>query len=245
NGLELLPQTTPYQFGYFLPISLPFFLLGLFKLRKYFKQKANFVYFWLLVSPAMAALSRGGLSPYRCLATIAPFSIVIAVGFWSVWQKKGWLFRSVLVSAHLLFLGYFLVFYFNHFPVYSSENWQYGYKQMAQLIKPIYSEYDKIVIDPRFGPNVSYAGLPHLYIPYFTRLDPRALLARRVEAGGLLFDKYVIKDIDWASQAKEIGHRTIYILPEANLPPEELGLNLLETIYSSNIQPIFRVFVSE
>jgi len=242
NGLALLPQDSPYLFGYLLPISLPFFLIGLVQGKRYLKENSRFGYFWLISGLLTVSLTRGGLNLYRWLANVAPYCLFIAIGLVSAWQRLGFSFKIAVVFGHLLFLAYFLVFYFNHFPVHSGESWQYGYKQIASLVKELYPQYKKIVVDPRFGPDNRYSGLPHLYIPYFTGLDPNALL-KRVGRDGLCFDKYIIRDIDWQYEVDKVESGSLYILPEANLPPKEDDrFRLRETVYLPNGKPAFRIF---
>ncbi|MCL5091051.1 MAG: glycosyltransferase family 39 protein [Patescibacteria group bacterium] len=241
NGLNLLPQKTPYQFGLLLAISLPFLVIGLWSAKKFFGQYFQFLIFFTAIGPFVASLTNGGPNLVRNLPTLAPYSILIAAGLISIWGKVKTYQKYLIIFAHLLCLFYFLAFYFVHYPVYSAEGWQYGYKQVALLIKPLYPKYDKIIIDPRFGKGNVYAGVPHLYLPYFTNLDPKILLSR----GGtdaLIFGKYKIKNLDWEIE-KNIEKNTLYVLPEDNPPPKDLKMfHLLYTVNLPSGQPEFRIY---
>lgn len=102
-----------------------------------------------------------------------------------------------------------------------AENFQYGYKQIAQYIKLHYNEYEKIVIDPRFGDYSMYSGIPTLYIPYYTKLDGQKLLQMKNVGNKQLFDKYEIGDINWNLEEKKSGY--LYIVPNSNSPTNETG----------------------
>ncbi|MDO8429295.1 MAG: glycosyltransferase family 39 protein, partial [Candidatus Daviesbacteria bacterium] len=157
-GSTFLPKENPYQVGIFLSPFLLAFLVGLFKLREFFKQHATFLYIWLFISPAVPALSRGETSSVRGLGIVVPLSIIIAVGVLDIWENLRK--RLVLKVSGIGLLGlsffYFLLIYIGHYPLQRAVDFQYGYKQMALYISKHYPKYEKIVIDPRFGNREFY-----------------------------------------------------------------------------------------
>jgi len=239
TGLALVPQKTPFQFGWFLAPSLPFLLTGAISGKKYLGKYHRFLFSWLALGLLTSSLTRGEPNLGRNLPNLAPYSILIAIGFMEVSKNaRSWL-KIAIIGFNGFFLVYFLSFYFVHFPKYSGENWQYGYKQIALFTKSVYQNYDRIIIDSRFGPNNRYVGIPHLYLPYFSDVDPR-IIQKRPENNGEI-GKYSIKEINWEKEA--IKPNRLYVVPEANLPfLEDKSLKLVRTIYLPNSKPAFRIF---
>ena len=247
RGSSIPSDNNPLRLGLFLPIFLPLFFVGLLKFKKIFKQDTSFILFFLVFSPVVPALTSGGPVIARNLISTIPYSILIAVGVYFLWQrfKPGKLqlaTASVLVVISLL---YFMLLYFRSYPIESALGFQYGYKQIALYIKSNYSKYERIVVDPKFGDLYQYDGVPHLYIAYFTNLDPQKFLDERKDLpSGLYFDKYIIHQINWPIE--QISPGNLYIVPTSNLPTpavlEQLNL-VYEVRMPSGIQA-FKIYES-
>ncbi len=240
TGYNLLPKADPFQAGVFLSPFLLFFLIGIYKVSELFKEKAGFIYALLITAPITASLTSGVQSTSRNLVSVIPISIVCAVGFFIFLKHANRIWKIFTLTAILVSFLYFLVIFFYHFPKDSGEGFQYGYKQIAQYIKPRYQNYHQIIIDPRFGPANMYAGLPHLYIPYYTNLNPNKLLESRRVKEGTFFDKYQIRNIDWDKEELKEGY--LYIVPASNEPNQKLDLRKLHTITLPNFKPAFYLY---
>jgi hypothetical protein len=163
----------------------------------------------------------------RNLATAAPLTIVIACGLYDLIKRKlNIIWNLILGIMIFVSFGYFVAIYYYHFPFQMGENYQYGYKQAAEYINANYNKYDKIIVDPRFGKVNIYVGVPHLYLPYFTNLDPKKLLNRIDTEEGLFFDKYQIRSINWTLEI--VKPKTLYLVPFDNQP--DIGNNKLRTV---------------
>lgn len=240
TGYNLLPKGDPFQVGVLLFPFVLFFIFGILKVQELFKENSKFIYTLLVTSPITASLTSGPQSTSRNLVTLIPLSIVCAVGiiifFKSV--KRFWKIVTIfLISVSFL---YFLVIFFYHFPKDSGEGFQYGYKQIAEFIKPRYQDFNRIIIDPRFGPANMYAGLPHLYIPYYTNLDPNKLQGGKRIKEGTFFDKYQIRNIEWNTE--ELNKDYLYVVPASNEPRRELNLKKVHTITLPNFKPAFFIY---
>jgi 4-amino-4-deoxy-L-arabinose transferase-like glycosyltransferase len=241
TGLDLLDQHDIFQIGLFLFPFLPCFIVGFLKLKKYFKKHWKFVLVWVLISPLIPAATRGGVNNVRNLVSVLPYTLVISTGCLSIWEYfKG---KKILkISAiGLVFISfcYFLTIYFYHFPFAKGINLQYGYKQVALYIKPRYSQFKRIVVDPRFGVDNIYSGVPHLYLPYYTMMDPRQMFKRKETSLGLLFDKYEFRNIKWDLEKPQ--PLTLYVVSVSNLPPPGL-LKLQTKINLPNHQVAFEIY---
>jgi hypothetical protein len=243
DGLALLPKDDPYSVGLFLLPLLPFFLYGLFKIKNLFPKNYKFIYFWLIASPIVPSLTIGGTNMVRNLASVLPYSIVIASGLYSFRFYLDALKVACVSLVILISFGYFLAIYYYHFPFQMGENFQYGYKQAAEYIKNNYDKYDQIVVDPRFGKTNIYVGVPHLYLAYFTNLDPNKMLLRKDNKDGLFFDKYRISSINWNQELVET--KRLYLVPFDNFPSEgNRNLRTVKEIKLPNYIVEFKLFES-
>jgi len=229
DGLNLLTREDPFQVGLFLVIFLPSFWIGLVNVKKYFVKDWKFIYWWTALAPIVPSLTRGGSVYIRNLVSVAPYTILIGVGSLVIWNwisKKKWGKWLSYILVGLSF-GYFLITYFYHFPRMMGENFQDGYKQVAEFIKDNGQDFDKIIVDPRFGDNNLYAGVPHLYIGYFAKIDPRIIQNRVYGDKWWGFGKFEFRDINWNLENIKAGY--LYVAPFGN-KPENTAKNELITV---------------
>lgn len=240
TGYNLLPPGDPFQVGVFLFPFLPFFLFGLTKVTLLFKENSKFIYILLITSPITASFTSGPQSTSRNLVSIIPISIIISVGVFVFLKSVNKIWKAIFIIILTVSFLYFLLIFYYHFPKDHAEGFQYGYKQIATFIRPRYQNYKKIIIDPRFGPANLYSGVPHLYIPYFTYLDPNKLASRTELKQGSSFDKYEIREIIWWSE--KIEKDVLYIVPASNPPDETFKLNKIYEIILPDSRPAFYLY---
>lgn len=242
-GSNFLPKANPYQVGFFLSPLLISFILGLLKLKKFFKEHTKFIYFWLFASPLIPAFTQGDISNVRSLPIVIPVAIVTAAGslyMLDYINKK--IFLKILATGliSISFL-YFLFIYIFHFPVQNAEGFQYGFKQMALYIKKHYTEYEKIIVDYRFGNKEFYFyGVPSSYIPFYTYLDPRKVQKAQTIPQGSAFDKYEFRFIDWDKE--KIQKNYLYAVPYDNVPDLSKALKLVYEIQLPNHKVEFKLY---
>lgn len=239
TGYNLLPQGDPFQVGVFLFLFLPFFLFGITKVRSNFMGNSKLIYILLITSPITASLTSGPQSTSRNLVSAIPISIISAVGVWEFLKSAKLIWKAVFVITLAVSFLYFLAIFYYHFPKDHAEGFQYGYKQIALFIKPRYQDFEKIIIDPRFGPANMYSGVPHLYIPYFTYLDPAQLAHRKQNIQSSSFDKYEIREINWNGN---IEKDILYVVPASNPPNESLKLNKIYEVILPDQKPAFYLY---
>jgi hypothetical protein len=175
---------------------------------------------------------------------VVPLSMVIGLGIDYVWKKsKDMKFKiGLIVLPIIITFGYFSLIYYFHYPIHSGENFAYGYKQIAEYINAYSGQYQKIVVDPKFGSNYEFVGVPHLYLAYFTHYDPeKFLLERKDLPTGLYFSPYEIREINWG--AEKSAENTLYVTPQSNLPSRSRNdLFSVKTISYPDGQPAFELF---
>ncbi len=230
-GARLLPKENPYQFGFFLsPLLIPF-IWGLYKLKALYREHGNFIYALLIVSPLTAAITQGEVNNWRSLPQLLPIAIITAVGVLYTWDfvRKNFWMKTLGITVFLVSLLYFSLIYFFHFPIENAEGYQYGYKQMALYISQHYPEFERIIIDPRFGSkSFYYIGVPSSYIPFYTYLDPHKVQNAKVIPFGITFDKYEFREINWDEE--KIQKNYLYIVPNDNIPNSENNLKIIHEI---------------
>lgn len=242
-GSNFLPKENPYQVGFFLSPFLVGFIFGLFKLKRFFQEHTNFIYFWLLASPLIPAITQGGLSNVRSLPMVIPVAIVTAAGslYMLEYINKKMILKILAIGLISISFLYFSFIYTFHFPVQAAEGFQYGYKQMALYIKKHYTEYEKIIVDYRFGNKEFYFyGVPNAYIPFYTYLDPRKVQNAKALPQGSSFDKYEFRFIDWDKE--EIQKKYLYAVPYDNVPDLSQGIKQVYEIQLPNHKVEFKLY---
>ncbi len=189
-------------------------------------------------------MTKGGSNFVRALVMVLPLSMVIGSGINYVWKKTNDIkFKICLIVLPIaITFGYFSLLYYFHYPIHAGENFAYGYKQIADYINSHPGQYQKIVVDPKFGTNYEFVGVPHLYLAYFTHYDPeRFLLERKDLPTGLYFSPFEIREINWGAEKPTV--KALYISPTANLPANNRGdLLSVKTIYYPDGHAAFEIF---
>lgn len=239
RGLDLFPKYEPLNFGWFLIFTFPLLIIGLVNLKKIFGKYSNWILTWWLLCPIVPSLTQGEVSSVRNLPFVIPTLLLMAGGFLII-LKKSRIISLILGFCILFNFLYFGAAYYVHFFTMSGDNFQYGYKQAWLYIKPIVKDYDKVVIEPRFGINGQYVGLPRLYFGYFGAFDAKSLQQRDNSLNKI--DKYWIINVDWNQEI--IKKKSLYIVSCSN-PKTGNGFNTLElltTIYNTNNEPQFLIY---
>jgi 4-amino-4-deoxy-L-arabinose transferase-like glycosyltransferase len=256
NGLDLNVFLSDYRMrivnppipvGLFLFTFLPFFFLGLINIKNIFKENYKYILIWAVLSPLVPALTLGGVNSVRYLVAVAPFSIIIAGGFWIFWRKFESRFIRILVIV-IIFLSFiYVAFSYFQYGVGSRYNYLYNYKEITNYIKSNYNKYDRIVVDSKFGDDYDLYGVPHLYIGFYDKIDPAVFLkTKRTDSTSLYFDKFETTSIDWVKEASKSGEpiKSLLIAPISNHPKDILKakFNVLKVIYFPNNSPAFYIY---
>lgn len=239
SGADLFNDKSPLNSGWFLLATLPMLLVGLGQVKNIFGKWWKFLLVWWLVCPIVPAMT-GTVSAVRNLAFIVPTCMIMAAGFVKIWKtyKVG---RWLILSLFGLGLGMFLIAYFVHYPLDSGSNFQYGYKQAWEFIKPNINKYDKVVVEDRFGDVGQFSGVPHLYFGYFGAFGVSEMQKRQTKEG-LMIDKYIFKYVDWNKE--EYQPRTLYIVSAINPKAGSFYAKLVQVgmIRNTDFKPQFLIY---
>jgi len=175
--------------GILLWVTAPFLIIGilqLIKLRR--KSWAKLVIAWILLGPSAAVLGKEAPHAIRAMNMLPAILITVSIGAAKViklYKKPAMMIISGLILINLTF---FLHHYFTIYPIYSSQNWQYGYQQVSQIAKQYESEVNKIII-------TSHYGQPHIFTHVYQNRDPAFIFQ-----GGML--KYIYYQIKWFDDSR-------------------------------------------
>jgi len=164
-------HSVPYA-GVVYYLDFIFLTSGLIYLIREKMPGKNFLWYWLLISPLPAALSRDAIQAIRSFNMVLPLVIIVGAGMYQVclWiskQRKLILFSvfCFLFSVYIWCFIYYLDQYYLHYPIHSSQYWQYGYKDVVNFIYPIKDNYSKIIFTQKYGQ-------PYIYWLFYTKYDP-------------------------------------------------------------------------
>lgn len=240
SGADMFNGESPLESGWFLLATLPLLILGLINIKKVYKKYWDWLLAWWLLSPVIPATTYGGVASVRNLAFLVPTVLIMAGGFKILIEKsKLW---TLIIS--ILFCFNFFVFglaYYIHFPIDSGNNFQYGYKQALDFIRPNINKYDRIVIENRFGEFGQFTGVPHLYFAYFGAFKPQDM-QKRIDNNGTKIDKFEFKYVDWNQEIKT--PKTVYIVSAINPKAGKISANLKEIglIRTPDFTPQFLIY---
>ncbi len=233
-----------YLFDFFL------LLLGAYFLIRLNKKESRFIWFWLFIAPLPAAITRDSIQGVRSLNMVLPLMILIGCGFYQIflWLKKHSKLFSCCLSlflavVYLFSAAYYLDQYFYHYPLQSSKDWQYGYKEVIQKVYPLRNNYEKIIFTSEYGQ-------PYIYWLFYGKYSPSDYQAKAWLSESLSGDVGRVEKLDNV-EFRSISFdgdknlsKTLLIGTEREIPLEKIDYDqqrILEEIKFLNNQVAFRV----
>jgi 4-amino-4-deoxy-L-arabinose transferase-like glycosyltransferase len=231
-------------------LAIFFLPLGAYCLVSQKIKNQALLWYWLLVGPLPAALTRDVVQATRAYFLVFPVAIITAFGIWFAYQFVKERF-FVLKWGTILFLGclwiFSFVFYLDQFmvhaPVANSEYWPYGYKETVNFIKDKTSDYLEVVFTQKYGQ-------PYIYYLFYTAYDPQKYQAQAKLVEHLEGDVGQVEEIDnikfqnlyWPSDRSE--KNTLYIGATYEIPQKDIiedEAKILKDIYFLNGVLAFRI----
>lgn len=239
DGMDLFLKNEPFNFGWFLVFTLPLLFVGLFNLKTIFGKYLSWVLAWWLLCPIVPSLTWGDPTSVRNLPFIVPTILIMAGGGWVILNKNKKI-AILLTLGILINFIYFGIAYYNHFPKISGDNYQYGFKQAWEFIKPIEKDYEKIIIEPRFGNTGQFSGLPELYFGYFGAFESKDMQNKDYTLNKV--SKYWVRYIDWNQE--NVEKKSLYVVSISNSKVGKFydQLELINVINKPNGEPQFLIY---
>ena len=234
---DINPRFSTQDVGQLYLIELPLVLAGIYFLVKNRQKYTFLIIAWLLVSPLGPATARETPHALRMVHILPTYQLIAAFGLLGLYQvirlKRVLVF--VIVSAYLLqFLFYEHMYWFHWAKNYAGQ-WQYGYKQAVEVIKPVYSEADYIVVS-------KHLGRPYIYFLLYLAYDPSqyrqtAQIIRDqfyfIEVMG--FDKFLF--VESVADTKVSG-KVIFVTAPGQTP---LSATMIASIKSPDKKTVFEI----
>lgn len=239
----------PYV-GVLYYIDIIFLLAGFWFLISQKKNSSGFLWYWLLISPLPAALSRDSIHAVRSLNMVLPLAIIIGAGIFQIHnllKKKKIFIRLFLLAMILGFYSWCLIYYFDqyytHYPLKSSQFWQYGYKQLVNKIAPNKNNYERIIFTTKYGQ-------PYIYWLFYSQYDPKSYQAKAKltenqwgDVGSVdKLDNIEFRELYWPSDRSL--PKSLFIGTEEEIPLKDIDPNqsrILDEIFFLNGKVAFRV----
>lgn len=213
------PRHTPPNQGVLVIGDAIFIVAGVFAfLRQKIKREHLFVVLWLLLATLPAILSRDQVQAIRSFNLAIPLVVVIAFGVHKILEFKS---RIIIILASVIYVAtyfYFIDAYFVHQPIHNSQYWQYGHKQMVDLITPIQNNYKQIIVQQSYDQ-------PYIYFLFYQKYDPAKWQkqAKLVQDSGLdvghidKMDNICFCKIDWSKDRGD--HGALIVGDISTIPP--------------------------
>ncbi len=209
--------------------DLPFILIGISGLLfgKEDKKTKWLIFSWFLLAPVPASITTGVPHAVRTLNFLPTFQIFSAIGIINVFkflkQKKKIIFYTSfgLILAFVIFnFIYYLNQYFVQYNYFSSQDWQYGYKQAVLIAQKNENKYQNIIVSNAGDMDQSY-----IFFLFYLKYPPALFQKEEQEnlsQGNFInrkFGKYEFRPINW--QVDQNLHNTLFIgnpdeIPDAN-----------------------------
>lgn len=244
-----LRHSVPYL-GVLSYFNLIFVLIGVYHLAQKKSREEKFLWYWLLVSPLPAALSRDSIQAVRSLGMVIPLAIIAGAGLYQVilWIRRYHPFIRracylLLVTCYLFNLALYLDLYYVHYPRQSSKDFLSAYKATVDKVSNLASRYQRIVFSQKWGQ-------PYIFWLFYTQYPPEKYqkTAKLVESavgdvGSVNFlDNIEFRPIYWpADRGKE---KTLFIGGEYELPLNDIDPDQARLLFEEKFadgQIAFRV----
>ncbi len=147
------PRHSPNRIGEFYKFEAIFLVLGFayFIFSKVDRKIKIFVFFWVIVAPIPAALTRdGGNHATRLFLLLPPLIFLVGYGVWSTFNSLSARVRSLFVCSYVLALLASFVFfqhlYWIHYPWDSERWWHAGFEDAVGSAVEESNTYDRVIV---------------------------------------------------------------------------------------------------
>lgn len=183
--------------------ELPFFLIGIyFLLFGSFAKKAKLLIFlWFLIVPIPAAATIELPHAVRTINFLPTFQVFVAIGLIATYRVliKNKVLK-MLTICYLFFAIFNFLYYLNQYFVqqnyFTSDFWQFGYKQTVEEVERLQGKYKKVIVSDQQPLDKSY-----IFFLFYMKYPPQKYQAENNLGSGFRythkFGKYEFRPIEW------------------------------------------------
>jgi 4-amino-4-deoxy-L-arabinose transferase-like glycosyltransferase len=229
--------------------ELPFIFIGIYMLifGEFEKTTKRILLTWFLLAPVPASVTVGVPHAVRTLNFLPTWQIFAAIGavgmIYAILNIKYKILKIqikyLILALYTLFAIFNFSYYLNEYFVqqnyYFSQDWQYGYKQAIDVVKPMQGNFQKIVVSDKQPMDKSY-----MFFLFYLEYPPKNYQdIGKNSSGGFAshqaFGKYEFRPIDWTRDS--LDKNTLYIGNPDEIPQ---GASF-KTIYNLDGTPAIRI----
>ena len=228
------------RLGYLHLIDLPFFLIGLWVLRRLSEKSraSRFLILYLLLSPFVASLTFLTPAANRSFNLVIPWTLITAFGLYKLFSFRFFnhfnhLTILTIVSLYTVSLFIFFYSYVYLIPQELPHYWHYGRKELVNKLRPLLSQYEKIYLTNKGGP-------PYIFLSFYLPVKPSdfySTVKRNPVINNLgwghtdkILNVEIPREFDWNDVPKDPG--ALYIGFENEIPENEV--NIIDKVYYPN-----------
>lgn len=234
------PKFSIQEVGQMYVLDLPFLIMGIYLIFSSEASVGWLLLYWLIVAIIPAATARETPHALRIENGLPVFLIFLSAGLAGFYERyiSKRIGKILIGIVLLLYIGNILFYFHNyyiHYPRIYSGEWEYGYKQAIDFVKPIQNNYDKIFLTDSIG-------RPYMYVLFYEKVDPQ-LFWRTVngsfDAAGF-YNVYGFGKFNFVrGEVISFDRYALYILDSQNVPKDA---HVLKTIDFLNGDPALTVF---
>lgn len=238
-----------HGFSVFFPLQFIFLLVGGYYLIKNAKKYSIFIIF-LLLMPTPASITWNWFSTVRVLPLFALLTIIMGLGVEKLYlliSKRSKVLSTITfasISVILLnSLAVLLTTLFLYTPYAEKGDWQFGFREIMNEIKPYYEDYDQVILETGHAQ-------PHIFTLFYLQYDP-ARYHESIQCPDCVpiprlnwdFGNIRFRKIYWPDDRNL--KNTLFIGNEYNLPTSDVqsqeGAVIIKEIYDTHGSFVARV----
>jgi len=239
---DVNPRLAVQSMGQLYFIELPFLILGVYFLIKNRKKESLVLFSWMLIAVIPAGVAKETPHALRIISILPTYQLITAYGLYHFlsWLKitiNNKKLIAVFTVFCLMFIGnifYYLHSYYIHFPVNSSGDWQFGYKEMVQYVLENEDKYDQIYV-------TSSLGRPYIYFAFYKPFSQKNFSKERIAR----HDQFGFWDVENLGKIKfdlrEINNASGKILVVSNDSSIPSGYQLIKSIKNLKGENVFNL----
>ncbi len=191
--------------------EIPFLLLGIYYLifGEIETKTKLLVFSWFLIAPVPAAFTTGVPHALRTLNFLPTFQIFTAVGLLGAihvgLKNKNKLRYLPILGAAIFIVFNFIFFldqYYNQQNYFYAAEWQYGWQQAVDFVKPVEGKYDKIIVSTKEPLDEA-----HMFFAFYLKYPPLDYQKTAGQKSGGFgverhYGKYEFRPVDWDKDSK-------------------------------------------
>lgn len=231
---DVNPRLSVQEVGELYYIDLPLILAGIYFLFAK-KQKYRFLIIsWLLISPLGPATARETPHALRMIHILPTFQVIAAYGAYHLYQRIK--FKRAYFGIIILFLAanffYYLHMYYIHWPKNYSGEWQYGYKQAVNAVKPLLSQADNVFVS-------NYLGRAYIYFLFYMPVEPQDFW----QSKDVFKDKFSFIHVNGFGKFRfvesadftKIKGKSIFVMPQGSTPKESMLIGEIKDLQGKTV----------